>query len=496
MAVPAGIGRVRYIGAGSTGPFAFNFVLYSTSHLTVTKLDTNGVETTLTLTTDYTVTIAADFSSAAVTLIDALAGDGIDDGGSEILTITRDPPIQQLTQWPRNDPFPSLTHERAADLAVMMIGRLNEKIGRSLLLPETTTLSGLTIPLPLPGASLGWNLAGDNLTNVSVPNFYVQTSAPVAPIVLNSLWLDSDSALNDLYIWDGDSWNDTGINLKGVQGDVGPPGAVGTSGTISTDAMLAAASATTIKTTVTNYAGDLNSLASSVDQVSFLRVNVGATNAPTGALIQGSYVATFTWDANAAHQTYWEVASNRVWRRVKSGGVWDAWGTIGAGKQTIWIPAGAIHQEGSSTRGVINVSGAIVPYIAYGATADVFYYFNVAMPKSWNRGAITAQAIWAHPATTTNFAVVWQVGLACFSDDDAITNLYAAQSVTDTGGTTSDLYISDMTANISPGGTPAESDLMLGFVSRNGANVADTLAVDAYLIGIRLIYNTGSGTDD
>ena len=165
MTVTSGIARERFIGTGTTGPFSFNYRLYSQEHLTIVKTDVDGVDSDLVLTTDYTVTLASDFGSATINLVANLEGDGVDDGGSEVITVTRDPPIEQLTRWPRNDPFPSVTHERAADLAVMMIGRLNEKISRSLLLPESSALSGLQIPAPVAGAVLGWNVGATNLQN-------------------------------------------------------------------------------------------------------------------------------------------------------------------------------------------------------------------------------------------------------------------------------------------------------------------------------------------
>lgn len=230
MSVSAGTARVRYIGSGSAGPFAFNFTLYHQTHLNVVHTDTDGVDTELVLTTDYTVSVAADFSSATLTLVTPLAGDGVDDGGSEILTITRDPPIEQLTRWPRSDPFPAQTHERAADLAVMLIDRLNEKIGRSLLLPESSTLSDLRIPAPVANMALGWNADADNLTNVGVSTAYAQDEEPTGSIVFGSLWIDTDSANNDLYRYDGSDWIDTGVDLKGDTGLTGAAGADGDDG--------------------------------------------------------------------------------------------------------------------------------------------------------------------------------------------------------------------------------------------------------------------------
>lgn len=187
MSVPVGVARTRNIGSGSAGPFPFNFVLYDPAHVTVVKTSITGVDAVLLLTTDYSVTIAPDFSSASITLTTPLVGTGVDNGTSEILTITRDPPVQQLTEWPRNDPFPSKTHERAADLAVMMIGRLNEKLGRSLLLPESANFSGLQLPLPEALAFLRWNATEDGLENQFILPTGSLTVSPFMTTVLDDV---------------------------------------------------------------------------------------------------------------------------------------------------------------------------------------------------------------------------------------------------------------------------------------------------------------------
>lgn len=255
MTVTTGVARERFIGTGTTGPFSFNYRLYDDEHLTIVKTDTSAVDTALALTTDYTVSIASDFSSATITLVSSLAGDGVDDGGSEVITVTRDPPVQQLVSWPRNDPFPSSTHERAADLAVMMIGRLDEKIGRSILLPESSALTGLQIPDPLADYAIGWNADATNLANVGVPTVYVQDAAPTGTIILNSLWIDSDSTNLDLYQYNGSAWVDTTTDLRGATGATGATGSAGADGSDGADGTDGLFSGT--ETQVTARSGDL-----------------------------------------------------------------------------------------------------------------------------------------------------------------------------------------------------------------------------------------------
>lgn len=406
MAVPAGVARTRNIGAGSPGPFAFNFVLYDGGDLRVVRTDTLGVDTLLTITTDYSVTIATDFSSATVTLTAPLAGSGVDDGSSQILTITRDPPVQQLTQWPRNDPFPSRTHERAADLAVMMIGRLNEQIGRSLLLPESSTITGLTLPNPDPLLFLRWNATGDALENMNVSSPGVLVVSPFVQTLLD----DVNAAAFRTSI--GAGTNNTNADV------VGPAGATAQ--------------------------------------------RIARFQGTTGKIIEDSGVNIFN---------------------------------VGAGKQSMWIPALAMHSPGSPNIGVVNIGGALFPYLAFDPTTSEFAFFNIGMPKSWNEGTLTAKVYWTHPATTVNFGTAWAVQLASFGDGDPLANAYIGPTITDTGGVTSSLYISTEGAPIDPGNTEVEGDWLAGLVSRIPADVGDTMAVDAYLIGIMLHYTTNVNQD-
>ena len=95
-----------------------------------------------------------------------------------------------------------------------------------------------------------------------------------------------------------------------------------------------------------------------------------------------------------------------------------------------------------------------------------------------------------HPATTTNFKVAWALEAVCIRDDDtADASWGSAVQTNDTGGTTSDLYISPATGNITVGGTPTASALVQFRASRvatDGTN--DTLAVDAFLIGVMVTF--------
>ena len=138
----------------------------------------------------------------------------------------------------------------------------------------------------------------------------------------------------------------------------------------------------------------------------------------------------------------------------------------------------------------------MVTTLDFDTTTQEFAQFEIAMPKSWNESTVTFQPIWSHPSTTTNFGVVWSLEGIARSNDDALDVAFGtAQTSTDTGGTTNDLYIGPESAAITVGGTPAEGDVVLFQIKRNPSDGSDTLAVDARLHGVKLYYTLNAGTD-
>lgn len=132
----------------------------------------------------------------------------------------------------------------------------------------------------------------------------------------------------------------------------------------------------------------------------------------------------------------------------------------------------------------------------FDATTEEYAQFAIPMPKKWDEGTITAKFIWSHAATTTNFGVVWGLQAVAVSDDDTIAAAYGtAQTATDTGGTTNDLYVSPETSAITVAGTPAAEDVVFFRVSRKAADGSDTLAIDARLHSVVLYITTAADTD-
>lgn len=172
-----------------------------------------------------------------------------------------------------------------------------------------------------------------------------------------------------------------------------------------------------------------------------------------------------------------------------------------AGKHSIPIVAGAMRPSvtGGCAALAAIASAANQPDIVtldFDPTTQEYAQFSVPTPKSWNEGTVTFQAIWSHPATTTNFGVVWDLQAIALSDDDAIAQAFgSAQTSTDTGGTTNDIYISPESSAITIAGTPAAQDVVFFRLSRVTGNGSDTMAVDARLHGIVLFITTDAEND-
>lgn len=179
----------------------------------------------------------------------------------------------------------------------------------------------------------------------------------------------------------------------------------------------------------------------------------------------------------------------------------SAIGESSVGRHAIYIAAGSIQpsSSGGCAALVAAAMGSGQPDIHtldFDASTQEYAQFSITMPKSWNRSTVTFAAIWSHASTTTNFGVVWDLQAVAVSNDDTLAASFGtAQTSTDTGGTTNDLYMSPESSAITIAGTPASEDTVFFRISRVTGNGSDTMAIDARLHGIVLYITTSAGTD-
>jgi hypothetical protein len=201
--------RAQYTGDGTTVAFAYGFRFFDNTDLGVYVLSAAGVESKKVLTTDYTVTNTGTESGGTVTFNTAPAT-------GEIVTILGEVPQTQSVDLSDNDAFPADTLEGALDRAIRLVQRIDERLNRSLVLPISTTLANITLPTPQANTAIGWNAAGNNLTNISL----IDDGTPVVGTRDNGL-MRYDSAtqgLQDSGVIVDDSDNITGINNLTING--------------------------------------------------------------------------------------------------------------------------------------------------------------------------------------------------------------------------------------------------------------------------------------
>ncbi len=171
-----------------------------------------------------------------------------------------------------------------------------------------------------------------------------------------------------------------------------------------------------------------------------------------------------------------------------------------AGRHAIWIPATAMiprTTNGASIGTVETTTNKVmVKTLDHDASTVEYAQFAVRMPKSWDRGTITAVFVWSHAATATNFGVEWLLRALAIGNGDACDAAFGSwMGVPDTGGTTDALYLSDETGPVTAAGSPQSEDWVVFEIAREVTNVLDTLAVDARLHGVTLYITTDAEND-
>lgn len=111
----------------------------------------------------------------------------------------------------------------------------------------------------------------------------------------------------------------------------------------------------------------------------------------------------------------------------------------------------------------------------------------VILPNNWSFGTISARFYWT--AASGSGGVVFQLAGLAYGDNVALdTAIGTPQSVADTLLTANNMHVSSATAAITIAGTPAANKPVQFQVRRLPADPSDTLAVDARLIGVEILF--------
>lgn len=150
MTIASAVSRVNYTGNGSVSTYPYTFRIFQDADLLVTVTDTSGAETTLTLTTDYTVTGAGDSGGGNVVLVSNsqawLTAGKLTSGYGlvirRVLELTQETDIRN-----QGDFFPE-SHEDEFDKLTMVDQQQQDEIDRSVKLPESIDPASFDASIP------------------------------------------------------------------------------------------------------------------------------------------------------------------------------------------------------------------------------------------------------------------------------------------------------------------------------------------------------------
>lgn len=168
------------------------------------------------------------------------------------------------------------------------------------------------------------------------------------------------------------------------------------------------------------------------------------------------------------------------------------------GLQTIYVPAAAMYPRTTTGAAVGTAESAtnriMIKSIDFDQTTEEYAQFQIAMPKSWDEGTMTAKFYWS--AASGDGDVIWGIqGLALGDTDTIDTAFGTAVTVTDNDGSSNTLRVTSTTSAFTISNTPATNDLVTFQVYRDADAGGDTLNADARLMGVQLYFTTNAAND-
>lgn len=163
------------------------------------------------------------------------------------------------------------------------------------------------------------------------------------------------------------------------------------------------------------------------------------------------------------------------------------------GATNLWIPASAWIPRTTTGCGVdsreTGTNKQNFDELLFDAAADEFAQALVVMPSNYNNGTITARFYWT--AASGSGDVIWGIQGRAFANDDALDTAHGtAQTATDTLLAADDMHVSAATSAVTIGGTPAANTPVQYQIYRDADAGGDTLAVDARLLGVEIIFTS------
>lgn len=173
-----------------------------------------------------------------------------------------------------------------------------------------------------------------------------------------------------------------------------------------------------------------------------------------------------------------------------------------AGRQTIFLAPGFLRPtltDGCS--GVVqdefSANNIAASFLSFAPSLEEHAYGWLPTPKGWNGDTLAAKFIWKYDAPNSSDAVVWGIAMRAYGDNVLIGQAPGPEiTVTATGALADAWHGSAETAAITPAGTLDKTDWLYIEIARKAADVADTLLVNADLLGVEIYLTTDSNTDN
>jgi len=288
MTVSSTTTRNSYSGDGSTTAFSYTFKIFDEDDIAVIlRDDTTAVETTQTITTNYTVSGVGNAGGGTITFVTAPPS-------GKTVVLLRATPLSQLTDYTPNDPFPAESHEDALDKLTFITQELSEEIGRAIKLSKTNEIATAEFTVGATARAnkvLGFDGNGD-LAVLQEIGIYkgTDTTTTTADYDARDIVKSTTAAqLNNVYIALQDSPTGTLLTnttywellVDAVSAATSATNAANSASAASTSASNAATSETNAATSETNAATSETNAATSETNAATSATN--ASNAQTAA---------------------------------------------------------------------------------------------------------------------------------------------------------------------------------------------------------------------
>jgi hypothetical protein len=354
-----------YLGNGLTTSFSFAFKVFTAADVLVIRTDLSAIESTLTLNTDYTVTLNSNQDSnpgGTVTLPTALTT-------GFLLTLSSQVGALQATDLTNQGGFYPSVINTALDKLTILIQQLKEQVGRAVkvdisssITPSTLTsyivalYNNLANIITVSGNTTNITSVAGNATNINSVNANATNINSVAANITNVASVGANIANVNSVAGNATNINAAVANATNINAAQGAATAASTSATNAANSATAAAgSASAASTSATSATNSATAAAGSAS---------AAANSATAAA--GSASAASTSATNAAN------ASRLTIGTVSTGAVAAAiTGPAGAQLLNLTIPPGANGINGTNGINAYTTTTASFTMPASGSSVSV-----------------------------------------------------------------------------------------------------------------------------